>query len=118
MSQKTPTPTPQEIANQFNNMKQELNAIAQKLGELDMEKDEHQLVVETLEPLNPSRKCYRLVGGVLVERTVKDVLPAVQTNMDGVSIINIVNQLVQNYKKKEDELESYKKKYNIQVKAN
>lgn len=35
----------------------------------------------------PDRKCFRLVGGVLVERTVKDVVPALQTNKEGVCII-------------------------------
>lgn len=47
------------------------------------------LVIETLTEAhskNPSRKCFRLIGGVLVERTVKDVLPALKTNSDGVSL--------------------------------
>lgn len=32
----------------------------------------------------PDRKCFRLVGGILVERTVKEVVPAVKTNRDNV----------------------------------
>ena len=45
------------------------------------------LVLSTLNDAlaeEPGRKCFRLVGGVLVERTVKDVVPAIQMNRDGV----------------------------------
>ncbi len=46
------------------------------------------LVIDTLTEASkedPNRKCFRLIGGVLVERTVKEVLPALQTNLEGVS---------------------------------
>lgn len=42
------------------------------------------LVIDTLKEVDPSRKCYRLVGGVLVERTVKEVLPALENNKEQV----------------------------------
>ena len=42
------------------------------------------VVMQTLEPLAADRRCYRMIGGVLVERTVGDVLPAVKQNADGV----------------------------------
>ena len=43
------------------------------------------LVEETLAPLDPDRRAYRLVGGILVERTVKEVLPSVTSNRENVS---------------------------------
>ena len=42
------------------------------------------LVIETLKDMEPGRKCFRLVGGVLVERTVQEVLPALRTNTEKV----------------------------------
>ena len=41
-------------------------------------------VIDAIGKLDPLRKCYRLVGGVLVERTVEDVLPAVTKNYESV----------------------------------
>ncbi|KAK9717984.1 Cochaperone prefoldin complex subunit [Basidiobolus ranarum] len=112
MSEKKPSD--QEIVAQFNSMKQELQAIAQKVGELEMESEEHKLVIDTISPLDAERKCYRLVGGVLVERTVKDVLPALQMNQDGIK--KVIEQLLQSYKKKEEDFGDFQKKYNIKVK--
>lgn len=40
--------------------------------------------------MDASRKCFRLVGGVLVERTVKEVLPALESNKEQVIIIIII----------------------------
>lgn len=48
----------------------------------------HSLVLKTLEPLlktHPNRKCYRLIGGVLVERTVVEAEGMLRTNIEGVS---------------------------------
>lgn len=49
-----------------------------------MERDEHKLVVDTLSKLESERKAFRLVGGILVERTVGEVLPIVNQNYEGV----------------------------------
>ena len=56
-----------------------------KVAELEVDRNEHQLVEETLKPLDPERRAYRLVGEVLVERTVKEVLPSVTSNRENVS---------------------------------
>lgn len=65
-------------------MRQELQQLWSKIGELEMERQEHVLVLNAISPLEPSRKCFRLIGGILVERTVGEVLPAVQRNRDGI----------------------------------
>lgn len=43
------------------------------------------LVEQTLQPLEAKRRAFRLVGGVLVERTVGEVLPSVISNRENVS---------------------------------
>ena len=47
------------------------------------------LVIDTLKDVDPDRKCFRMVGGVLVERTVKEVLPALINNREQVKIRRI-----------------------------
>jgi len=44
----------------------------------------NRLVIEALKEVDGDRKCFRMVGGVLVERTVKDVLPAMMNNYEQV----------------------------------
>ena len=57
---------------------------------------EHRLVIQTLQETaktQPDRKCFRLIGGVLVEKTVKDVLPALETGVKGVSVEGCAQRL-------------------------
>lgn len=69
----------------FNRLRQEQRGLASKAAELEMELNEHSLVIDTLKEVDETRKCYRMVGGVLVERTVKEVLPALEGNKEQVS---------------------------------
>lgn len=71
----------------------------------------YRLVLETLEPLPDERKCFRMVNGVLVERTVKDVKPALKTNSEGLK--QVLDQLVKEYKKQQDDMEKWKVSYAI-----
>jgi prefoldin subunit 2 len=73
-------------------------------------------VTETLIPLPSERKCFRLINGVLVERTIADVLPALSVNSDGLK--QVLEELVKQYKSKQGELDGWKKKNNIQVVQN
>ena len=42
-------------------------------------------MIEALKGVEAERRCFRMIGGVLVERTVKDVLPALENNRDQVN---------------------------------
>jgi hypothetical protein len=46
----------------------------------------YSLVITNISKMDADRKCFRLIGGVLVERTVGVVLPDVTQNRDGVSM--------------------------------
>ncbi|KAL0075638.1 Prefoldin beta-like protein [Phycomyces blakesleeanus] len=107
--------TEAEITQQYNQYKGELQSLAQKIGELESEVEEHKLVIDSISPLEPGRKCFRMVGGVLVERTVKEVLPALETNYNGIQ--QVIQSLLQSYKRKEQEFVEFQKKHSIQVVA-
>jgi prefoldin subunit 2 len=44
------------------------------------------MVIDTLTPMEQNRKCWRMIGDILVERTVGEFLPAVKNNYDGVCL--------------------------------
>ncbi|KAF8525293.1 Prefoldin beta-like protein [Gautieria morchelliformis] len=104
----------QEVQSNYTRLQGDLQALANKIGELESEAEEHELVLTSLKDVlskDPGRKCFRLIGGVLVERTVKDVVPALQTNRDGIKRV-IVN-LAEQYKSKEGEFSAFIQEYNI-----
>ena len=47
-----------------------------------------------------------MINGVLVERTVKDVVPALKTNSDGLR--HVLEDLVKQYNSKQTEMEKWK----------
>ena len=64
----------------LNLMREQCTDLAAKINTLDLDKTEHELVINALEPLPAERKCFRMIGSVVVERTVGEVLPAVKKN--------------------------------------
>ncbi|KAJ6515554.1 Prefoldin beta-like protein [Mycena sanguinolenta] len=115
---KTQPLTDQEISQNYSRMQNELQGLAGKIGELEQEADEHSLVLTTLNEAlgeEPDRKCFRLIGGVLVERTVKDVVPTLQSNKDNIK--KVVANLTEQYKTREEEFDAFKREYNIRPAA-
>lgn len=63
-------------------------------------------VLETLEPLAGDRKCFRMINGVLVEMTVKEALPPLKTNTEGLK--KVAKDLEEQLRSKQKELEDWK----------
>merc|ERR1712157_366162 len=87
--------------------------LATKISELEVDRNERRLVEETLKPLDSKRRAFRLVGGVLVERTVGEVLPSVSTNL--CNLENVIQQLQERLENKSKETSEWKTKYNIKT---
>ncbi|EOY18378.1 hypothetical protein QUC31_006535 [Theobroma cacao] len=104
----------QIVANTYGAMRSELNQIYSKITELEMEVSEHSLVINAIQPLDQSRRCYRMIGGVLVERTIKEVLPAVQRNKEGLE--EVITRLNEALEKKKKEIADFEAKYKIRIK--
>ncbi|KAH6637906.1 Prefoldin beta-like protein [Boeremia exigua] len=113
MASKAQLDKQQLLQTTYQNYKTTLQNIASKIGDIEQETEEHKLVLETLEPLPGDRKCFRMINGVLAERTVADIVPILQTNQDGLK--KTLEELVKQYKSRQDEMEKWKKKNNVQV---
>ncbi|KAG8181579.1 hypothetical protein JTE90_017329 [Oedothorax gibbosus] len=103
----------EQIVATFNKLRQDQKNYVQKLTEVEQDLNEHSLVCEALKDIDPERVCYRMIGGVLVERTVKEVLPAVSHNKD--QLVKILDALNNQIEEKGKEINEFKEKHNIQI---
>ena len=54
------------------------------------------IVIDTLKEMESDRKCFRMVGGVLVEHTVSGVLPALTNHKEQVKLYEVNFNLLTN----------------------
>lgn len=73
------------------------------------------MVIETLKNVNEDRRCFRLIGGVLTERKVKDVLPVLITNQE--KLKEFIEKLHEQIAKKGQEINEYREKHNIRFRG-
>jgi chaperonin cofactor prefoldin len=66
-------------------MANECNTLSGAAIDRQAEVEEHDLVMRNLERHDGSRRCHHLVGDVLVESTVAEVLPTLKKNKDNLA---------------------------------
>mmetsp|Transcript_63344 Transcript_63344/g.151131 ORF Transcript_63344/g.151131 Transcript_63344/m.151131 type:complete len:147 (-) Transcript_63344:77-517(-) len=74
--------TKEQVQNAFKQIEAEINMLINKIAELEQEINEHALVLKAFDKVEPTRRCFRMIGGVLVERTVAEVKPAIESNKE------------------------------------
>ncbi|VEN63270.1 unnamed protein product [Callosobruchus maculatus] len=102
-----------EILNGFQALRQEQRALTSKLSEVETDVNEHKMVIDTLKNVNEDRRCFRLVGGILIEQKVKDVLPGLMTNH--AKLTEVIGKLNEQVIKKGQEINEYREKHNINI---
>lgn len=109
------TKSNEEIYAGFQTLRNEQRMMASKLSEMEGELNEHKIVIETLKNVDPKRKCYRMIGGILCERTVEEVMVSLAVNKD--QLTKVIENLNEQLSKKGTELNEYKEKYNIRIRG-
>ncbi|ETB59571.1 hypothetical protein, variant 2 [Plasmodium yoelii 17X] len=75
----TAIPKPNELTESkltYEQVEKDRVQLVSKIEELYQDVVEHKLVLEALENVPSDRRCYRMVGDILVERTVGEIKPA------------------------------------------
>lgn len=98
---------------EFQSRRERLQATWSKITELSGEAHEHQLVLSALEKLDKDRKCFRLVGDVLVERTVGETMPAVAKNKENLEAT--IATIQKQFELQKKDLMEFQTKYKIRV---
>ena len=66
---------------------------------------------DALKGLDSGRKCFRMIGGVLVERTVGEVLPTVDANRQ--QIAQVVKMLKDQFEDAQRKIAAFKEKHGV-----
>lgn len=72
-------------------------------------------MIDTLKTVDADRKCFRLIGGVLCERKVKDVLP--QLNDAKEQLEKLIASKHELLTQKGVEINKFREKHNIKIKG-
>ena len=75
------------MAVRYKQLQQEAQGLVSKLLEIEDERKENELVLESISQLEDSRKCWRLVNGVLMEKTKVEVVPEMRTVINNLNAV-------------------------------
>ena len=101
-------PTINDIVIKFRQLQNEHNVLLERYLEICEDKREYELVTEAIKPLQQDRKCWRMVGGILIEKTVKLVQPELASQLE--NMMKVITSLEEAITRKSLELKSFEAK--------
>ena len=104
------------VVREFQKKMENRRLLVAKIGELEMELSEHRRVGELLTPMEPARRAFQLVNGVLVESTVGEVRPTVEKNRAGLA--ELVVKLQAQLKEVAADANAFQERHKISLRPN
>ena len=80
-----------EVARRYQILQQEVQALVSRIMEVGDERKENILVLESISKLEDGRKCWRLVNGVMFEKTKAEVVPELEAMIS--NLLTVEKQL-------------------------
>lgn len=105
----------EEIYEKFQQLRSQQRNLINNLNTLEMDLKEHKTVIDTLKTVEPGRKCFRLIGGVLCDQTVEVVLPQLVANKE--QLEKLIETGKDQITKKGLEINQFKDEYNIKIRG-
>ena len=113
-------------ARKYQQLSSESQALVGRLMEVEDEKRENELVLEQISKLEDDRKCWRLINGIMFEKTKAQVVPeltAMIANLGQVqkqinqTLISLKQEMIQLEQAYSSIMEQAKKRNNAQIAA-
>merc|ERR1712221_30768 len=74
--------TPQQIQLTYMRLKKEIGMLGAQIASIKADKNEHKSVIDVLETQPKTKKAFQMIGSVLTESTVEQVLPNLQKQLE------------------------------------
>ncbi|KAG7665319.1 GIM4 [[Candida] subhashii] len=107
----------QALQQEYNRFKELISELESQLSSVTAQLQEHGIVDNTLSSIEPEkrtgRKCFKMIGGVLVEKSVDEVINILTEEIN--TLKDQRSKLDEQLTKNRKELESWMKKHNVKV---
>lgn len=108
---------PAQMIRRYQQTKNDYKQIVKTITNLEDIKKENLIVLNQIDKLEANRRCFRLIGGVLVERTIEEAIKGIKDNVEN-RLSPSLKTLKEKMELKEKQLIEYEKNIGYQRKQN